>query len=75
VLGRVNAGFRVSFQAAMLGGALVGGVLGEVIGLRTTLVLASLLQIGAAAVIALSPAWSARQPQAKEFGVGEATAG
>lgn len=75
VLGRVNAGFRVSFQAAMLGGALVGGVLGEVIGLRTTLVLASLLQVGAAAVIALSPAWSARQPQATEFAASELTAG
>jgi predicted MFS family arabinose efflux permease len=60
VLGRVNAGFRVSSQGAMLLGALVGGVLGELIGLRTTLFLASGLLFSASFVIVLSPAWSAR---------------
>ena len=38
VLGRVNAGFRVAGQGAMLAGALAGGVLGELVGLRITLV-------------------------------------
>jgi len=75
VLGRVNAGFRVTFQAAMLAGALVGGILGEVIGLRTTLVLASCLLMAGGFVIILSPAWSARHAPVKELAVGEVAAG
>jgi predicted MFS family arabinose efflux permease len=75
VLGRVNAGFRVAFQGAMLAGALVGGVMGEVIGLRTTLVLASCLLMSAAFVIVLSPAWSAKHGPAPELATGEVAAG
>jgi len=71
VLGRVNAGFRVTFQAAMLLGALAGGVAGELIGLRTTLVLASCLLMTGGLVIVLSPAWSARHVPVKELAVGE----
>ncbi len=59
ILGRVNAGFRFAGQGAMLAGALAGGLLGELIGLRTTLVFASLLLFLAASVVATSPAWSA----------------
>ncbi|HVP05993.1 MAG TPA: MFS transporter [Dehalococcoidia bacterium] len=64
VLGRVNAGFRVAGQGAMLAGALAGGVLGELIGLRVTLVIASCGLLGAAGVVMLSPAWSARHAAA-----------
>ena len=38
-LGRMNASFRFGGIAAMLVGTLVGGVLGELIGLRWTLVI------------------------------------
>lgn len=75
VLGRVNAGFRVTFQAAMLAGALTGGVLGEIIGLRTTLVLASSLLMSGGLVIMLSPAWSAKHSPVKELTVSEVSAG
>lgn len=75
VLGRVNAGFRVAGQGAMLAGALAGGVLGEVIGLRPTLVLASLGLVAAGTVISLSPAWSARHAPAPELAAGEIAAG
>jgi hypothetical protein len=61
VLGRVNAGFRVAGQGAMLAGALAGGILGELAGLRLTLVIASCGLLAAAFVVMLSPAWSARQ--------------
>lgn len=60
VLGRVNAGFRVAFQGAMLAGALAGGVLGEIIGLRMTLVLASCLLMADALIIVLSPVFAIR---------------
>lgn len=44
LLGRVNSVFRVGAQAAGLAGVVTGGVLGEIIGLRSTLV------VGAAAM-------------------------
>jgi MFS family permease len=72
VLGRVNAGFRVAGQGAMLAGALAGGVLGELAGLRLTLVIASCGLIAAAVVVMLSPAWSARHAPAVELGTSEA---
>jgi len=75
VLGRVNAGFRVAGQGAMLAGALAGGVLGELVGLRTTLVIASSGLIAASGVIVLSPAWSAKQTTGGELAAGEAGAG
>jgi predicted MFS family arabinose efflux permease len=73
VLGRVNAGFRVAGQGAMLAGALIGGLLGELAGLRVTLVIASCGLIAAALVVMLSPAWSARHAP-PELATGEATA-
>jgi MFS family permease len=66
-LGRVNAGFRVAGQSAMLLGALVGGLLGEVIGLRPTLVFASCGLFAAALCIALSPAWRVRREPVEEL--------
>jgi MFS family permease len=67
VLGRVNAGFRVAGQGAMLAGALAGGLLGELIGLRPTLVLASSGLLVAAALVMLSPVWGVRRPPLQEI--------
>lgn len=67
-LGRVNAGMRFSGMAAMLAGALAGGVLGEVIGLRGTLLVGCGGLFVAATWLALSPVWTTR-----EIGLLEAT--
>jgi MFS family permease len=61
VLGRVNAGMRVSGQAAMLLGALLGGVLGEAIGLRGTLVIACCGTMAAGLLLVISPVWGVRR--------------
>ena len=61
VLGRVNAGFRVAGQGAMLAGALTGGLLGELIGLRLTLVIAACGLFVAAGGLMLSPVWGVRR--------------
>jgi predicted MFS family arabinose efflux permease len=66
VLGRVTAGMRVSGQAAMLLGALLGGVLGETIGLRGTLVVACCGTLAAGLLLAASPVWRAQQPAVQE---------
>ncbi|HUF52284.1 MAG TPA: MFS transporter [Dehalococcoidia bacterium] len=69
-LGRVNAGMRFSGTSAMLAGALAGGVLGEVVGLRATLIVGSGGLFAAAAVLALSPVWGTREmPPLEERGV------
>jgi MFS family permease len=60
-LGRVNAGFRVAGQSAMLAGALAGGLLGEFVGLRPTLVIASCGLFAAAALLFASPVWGVRR--------------
>jgi predicted MFS family arabinose efflux permease len=60
VLGRVNAGFRFAGQGAMLAGALTGGVLGEVIGLRSTLILGSGVMLAAGAWLTVTPVWGMR---------------
>jgi MFS family permease len=60
LLGRVNAGFRVGGTTAMLAGAVTGGVLGEVIGLRGTLVLASGVMLAAGAWLTVTPVWGMR---------------
>ena len=60
VLGRVNAGMRFSGLAAMLTGALAGGVLGEVMGLRLTLVLAGCGVLAAGIWLMASPVWGTR---------------
>ena len=60
LLGRVSAGFRVSNTVAMLLGALAGGVCGEVIGLRMTLVAASLVMIASGLWLVVTPVWGMR---------------
>jgi MFS family permease len=60
LLGRVTSGFRVSNTVAMLAGALSGGVLGELIGLRATLVLASCMMLAAGAWLTATPVWGMR---------------
>jgi MFS family permease len=60
LLGRVTSGFRVSNTVAMLAGALSGGVLGELIGLRATLVFASCVMLAAGAWLVVTPVWGMR---------------
>jgi predicted MFS family arabinose efflux permease len=60
-LGRVNAGMRFSTMAAMLTGALAGGVMGEVIGLRATLLVGCGGLFVAAGWLMLSPVWQTRE--------------
>ncbi len=59
LLGRVSSGFRVSNTVAMLLGALAGGG-GEVIGLRMTLVAASLVMIASGLWLVVTPVWGMR---------------
>lgn len=75
VMGRVNAGMRFSGMGAALAGALAGGALGEIVGLRMTLVIGACGFFVAAGWLALSPVWSARQPALQELAVSEATPG
>jgi len=55
VMGRVTAGMRLSGLGGTLAGALVGGLLGETVGLRGTLVIASSGMLLAAVWLAVSP--------------------
>ena len=60
LLGRVNASMRFVAQGALLLGSLTGGLLGELIGLRTTLVMGACGALIAALWLALSPVRSVR---------------
>lgn len=62
LLGRVTSGFRVTNTVAMLLGALAGGVLGEVIGLRMTLVAASGVMLASGLCLVVTPVWGMRRP-------------
>jgi MFS family permease len=53
--GRVNATLRVLDQSAMLAGLLIGGVLGELIGLRPTMFVGLIGALGAVAWLLASP--------------------
>jgi MFS family permease len=64
LLGRVSSGMRISSLAAMLIGALVGGGLGETVGLRATLVVAAAGVIIAGAWLMASPVWGVRRAPA-----------
>jgi MFS family permease len=55
LLGRVNASVRFAGLAAMLVGTLLGGVLGEMIGVRATLILGSGISVLAALWLAGTP--------------------
>jgi MFS family permease len=75
-MGRVNAGVRFSGLAASLVGALAGGVLGELVGLRLTLVLGSCGLFVAAGLLLASPVWSWKDvPLTPEPAPGEIAAG
>ena len=66
MLGRVNAAIRLTTLAAMLTGSLIGGVLGETIGLRPTLLVGAALTFAAGLWILLSPARNLRESPAVE---------
>ncbi|MDO8614366.1 MAG: MFS transporter [Dehalococcoidia bacterium] len=72
VLGRVNAGIHFGVLAAMLLGALCGGALGEVIGLRATLAVASGFMMIAGAWLMVSPVWAMRRSPAQAAAPAEA---
>ncbi|MGH2558224.1 MAG: MFS transporter [Thermomicrobiales bacterium] len=61
LLGRVGGTLRVLGAATIPLGALLGGVLGQLIGLRPTLVIAALLETAVALWIWRSPLWSLRR--------------
>jgi MFS family permease len=56
MLGRVNAAIRLTSLAAMLLGSLTGGVMGETIGLRPTLIAGAAATFAAALWLIASPA-------------------
>ena len=56
LLGRVNASMRFAGLLAMLAGTLLGGVLGQAIGLRMTEVIGALITVAATLWILTSPA-------------------
>ncbi len=56
MLGRVNAAIRLTSLAAMLLGSLIGGVMGETVGLRPTLIAGAGATFAAALWIIASPA-------------------
>jgi MFS family permease len=67
MLGRVNATIRLSSLAAMLAGSLIGGVMGETVGLRATLVAGAGVTLAAALCVFFSPArWLRETPELEE---------
>lgn len=61
MLGRVNAAIRLTSLAAMLLGSLIGGVMGEMLGLRATLVAGAAAVFLAVVWIIASPARGVRE--------------
>lgn len=55
VLGRTNAGYRLAVTGTAAIGALLGGVLGELIGLRATMVVGALGTVAALGFVIWSP--------------------
>jgi MFS family permease len=70
MLGRVNAAIRLTSLAAMLVGSLIGGVMGETVGLRPTLIAGSAATFAAALWIIASPARGMRDVPVAEVEVG-----
>jgi predicted MFS family arabinose efflux permease len=58
LMGRVGATLRIASAIPVPVGALIGGVLGQTLGLRETLALAALLETATALWIRWSPLWS-----------------
>lgn len=75
LLGRVNSFFYNLDLVAMLAGTLIGGVLGEIIGLRPTLVVGAALTLAAAAVLVASPIASLRRTPPSSDAAAEPLAG
>jgi MFS family permease len=65
LLGRVNSGFELCAHGVLLIGILAGGVLGETLGLRGTLLIASVAMLLAAVWLAASPVRGLQGPQAE----------
>ena len=63
LLGRVNATFRVLAGGAAPVGALLGGALGELLGLRPTLLIGGVLSVGALLWLWWSPVLTLRRPE------------
>lgn len=59
-LGRVGGALRIAALAPVPIGALVGGVLGSMLGLRETLLIGAILEVAIALVIWQSPLWNLR---------------
>jgi MFS family permease len=66
LLGRVNATMRFLAWGVVPVGALIGGVLGETIGLRPTLVVGGIGSLFALGWIAFSPLWTLRSRGSEE---------
>jgi MFS family permease len=64
LLGRVNSGFEICAHGVLLIGILAGGALGETLGLRSTLAIASGGMLLAAVWLATSPVRTIRLPSA-----------
>jgi MFS family permease len=64
LLGRVGGTLHALAAGTVPLGALLGGVLGQTIGLRETLVVAAVLEAGTALWILWSPIWSIREIEA-----------
>ncbi|WP_253855161.1 MFS transporter [Prauserella alba] len=62
LLGRMNAGFRFLAWGTVPLGALSGGVLGETIGLRSTVWVFAVATVGATLLLVLSPLRTGRAP-------------
>jgi MFS family permease len=69
VLGRVNAAVRQANLAAMLLGALSGGLLGELVGLRATLITGACGMLVAGGICVLPAVWTARALPSAETAV------
>ena len=63
LLGRINATFRVLVGGAIPVGALIGGVLGEFVGIRATLVIGVFGMLLAFVWLLFAPVWSIRRPE------------
>ena len=66
LVARVNATWRFLVYGIQPLGALLGGLLGS-IGLRTTLVIGSVIMLAGTAIAVVSPLWSLRQISAQSY--------
>ena len=62
LLGRINASFRVMIGGSVPIGSLLGGVLGEFVGIRATLVVGVIGMLAAVGWLIFSPVWNIKRP-------------